>query len=118
MPNKSLLIAEDEPMLRRVLQRVLRKTPYEYIIVEDGQKAWERIQERSFDLIILDQNMPGYTGTELVVKIHKYDPTVKVVLASGDLPNMKGMVQPLGIIDKPFVLSTLLGQIERFLAQD
>lgn len=101
-------------MLRRVLQRVLKKTSYAYTIVEDGDKAWQMVQEQDFDLIILDQNMPGYTGTELLTKILEYKPSAKVVLASGDLPPLEG-IQPIGVIDKPFVLTSLLGQIEYYL---
>ena len=115
MHTSSILIAEDEAMLRRVLKKVLLRAGYEVVLVEDGEQAWGKIQSRSFDLILLDQNMPGYTGTELLSMIYAQDPQAKVVIASGDtLPETA--VAPVGIIEKPFVLSSLLSKIKFFLA--
>ena len=115
MHTKSILIAEDEAMLRRVLKKVLLRAGYEVVLVEDGTQAWEKLQSRNFDLVVLDQNMPGYTGTELLAMIHTQNPKTKVVIASGDsLP--ESAVAPIGMIEKPFVLSSLLSKIKDFLA--
>ena len=73
------------------------------------------MQENSFDLIVLDQNMPGYKGTELLPMIIQKNPKAKVVIASGDRLPAVEQEALLGTIEKPFVLSSLLSQIEKFL---
>ena len=114
--NISVLVADDEPMLRRVITKILRRWGYNVIAVEDGSQAWSQTQENNFDLHIFDQNMPGYTGTELLNKLRVQNPNIKVVISSGDtLSFEKHDIQPTGFLEKPFVLKGLKEKIESFL---
>ena len=65
-PKKRLLIADDEPSLRRFVQAVLEMQGHEVVAVEDGQKALEAARNGNFDGIVLDIMMPYMTGIEVL----------------------------------------------------
>jgi phosphoserine phosphatase RsbU/P len=61
-----ILIAEDNPTSRRILESILVKWNYEVISVRDGNEAWEKLQRNDAPrLLILDWMMPGKSGVEL-----------------------------------------------------
>ena len=64
-----VLIAEDERITRRKLQRELQSWGFDVATVENGAEAWELCQERSFDLVVSDWEMPKMNGPELVRQI-------------------------------------------------
>lgn len=65
-----ILIAEDDPVSRRVLQAHLDKWDYEVILARDGREAWDALaQESCPKLAILDWMMPGMDGVEVVRKL-------------------------------------------------
>jgi len=70
LPLPSVLVAEDDPIFRRVLQSWLHNWGYQITAVEDGLKAWEAVsKEEAPKLLILDWMMPGMDGPELCLKI-------------------------------------------------
>jgi len=69
---RQVMIAEDDPMFRRILQSWLREWGYKVTVVEDGAQAWESLQqEPSPELLILDWVMPGVNGPELCRRIRE-----------------------------------------------
>ena len=68
-----VLIAEDEPVSRRLLELLLKKWGYEVIVTHDGNQAWEMLQKiGSANLVvILDWMMPGIKGIELCQRIRR-----------------------------------------------
>jgi two-component system cell cycle response regulator len=66
----SVLLADDDPVSRRMLQSWLSKWNFEVTAVEDGLQAWQALQENEApSLIILDWMMPGFSGVELCRKL-------------------------------------------------
>ena len=64
--SETILIAEDDPMFRRILQRWLESWGFGVMVAEDGNRAWEILrQEQPPQLMILDWVMPGIDGLEL-----------------------------------------------------
>jgi two-component system cell cycle response regulator len=64
--SEMILIAEDDPMFRRILQRWVESWGFGVILAEDGNQAWEILrQEQPPQLMILDWVMPGIDGLEL-----------------------------------------------------
>ena len=60
-----ILIADDEPLSRRVLQSFLAKWGYEVVSVEDGNAAWEQLQAPEAPRVaLLDWMMPGMNGVD------------------------------------------------------
>jgi sigma-B regulation protein RsbU (phosphoserine phosphatase) len=64
-----VLIADDDPISRHLLQRTLQLWGYEVTVARDGTEAWRSIEERDFPLVISDWVMPGIDGLELVRRI-------------------------------------------------
>ena len=69
---RRVMIAEDDPMFRRILHSWLREWGYEVTVVEDGAQAWESLQEEpSPELLILDWVMPEVNGPELCRRVRE-----------------------------------------------
>lgn len=67
-----ILIAEDEPAFRRLLEETLTRWGYEVVVTNDGNEAWQVLRaENAPRLAILDWLMPGMDGLELCRKIRK-----------------------------------------------
>jgi two-component system response regulator PilR (NtrC family) len=61
-----ILVVDDEESIREFLEIMLKKEGYQVTCVEDGQKAIDILQKKSFDLVISDLQMPNVTGIELL----------------------------------------------------
>lgn len=82
----TILIAEDDPLFRRLLQRRLENWGYRVIVARDGAEAWELLlQPDTADLLILDWMMPGIDGVELCRRIRErdQDPYKYILLVTG-----------------------------------
>lgn len=66
-----VLIAEDDRVSRRMLQRRLEKWGHEVVAAVDGQDAWEKFQADDFSIVVSDWMMPEMDGIELVGKIRE-----------------------------------------------
>ena len=68
--NLRVLVAEDDPMFRRILQSWLQTWSHEVVVAENGARAWDILQqEQPPELLILDWMMPEIDGTELCRRI-------------------------------------------------
>ena len=66
-----ILIAEDERITRRSLQRQLESWGHDVVAAEDGAAAWEQFQQRPFDIVVTDWDMPYMDGRELIQHIRR-----------------------------------------------
>ncbi|MFH2050117.1 MAG: sigma-54 dependent transcriptional regulator [bacterium] len=112
-----ILLADDDPALRRVLQFKLRKQGFDVTAVEDGAKALESLKESGFDLLLSDMKMPGLTGIELLELSKKVRPELEVILMTA-YAEVSQAVQAvkLGAFDyltKPFEDDQLFLAIEK-----
>ena len=82
MTNGLLLWADDEMELLRPHLLFLEKKGYEVVTVTNGIDAIEECRQRTFDLILLDEMMPGLTGLETLPRIKELQPTVPVVMVT------------------------------------
>lgn len=66
-----ILVVEDDPVARRLVERSVQEFGHEVETSDDGARAWERIQAdgADFDLVISDWLMPGVDGLELTRRI-------------------------------------------------
>lgn len=64
-----VLIAEDDVVLRRLLQNYLEKNGHEIVAAKNGAEAWSLFQEQDFPLVVTDWMMPECTGVELIRRI-------------------------------------------------
>ena len=75
-----ILIAEDDPSLRRVLTALLEKNSYSVDAVGDGEEALEYLRIGSYDGVILDIMMPKMDGLEVLTVIRREKNTVPVLM--------------------------------------
>jgi len=66
-----VLVAEDEPVSRRRLERALISFGYDVVVTKDGQEAWQALQEQALPLAVLDWMMPGMDGIEICRKVRE-----------------------------------------------
>lgn len=122
-PNGSLrgriLVAEDEPHIRRLLATILQGASFEVDCVVDGKDALDRLEgDGNYDLVILDIMMPGATGLEVLSHLrrlkHRRDVPVVILTAKGQDAD-RNEVFSLGADDfvtKPFSPKKLLARID------
>ena len=82
MNNGLLLWADDEIELLRAHLLFLEKKGYEVVTVSNGTDAIEECQKRTFDLVLLDEMMPGLSGLETLERIKEVSPQVPVVMVT------------------------------------
>ncbi|MBP3775510.1 MAG: bifunctional response regulator/alkaline phosphatase family protein [Prevotella sp.] len=82
MTNGLLLWADDEMELLRPHLLFLEKKGYEVVTVTNGIDAIEECRQHTFDLVLLDEMMPGLTGLETLQRIKELQPTVPVVMVT------------------------------------
>ncbi len=82
---KTILIVDDEPNIRKALQRILYHPEINFIESSNGLNALDKIINHQIDLIILDYKMPFVNGIELLKWIHKVYNDMKVIILSGCL---------------------------------
>ncbi len=79
-----VLLADDEPAFRVSLAARLRLRAYEVVEAADGTEALRVLRENAgIDVVILDRNMPGVKGEQLVGEIKRLRPGAAVILLSG-----------------------------------
>jgi DNA-binding response OmpR family regulator len=101
-PKKCVLIVDDEPTVRLVLQTALESVGYDVIEAADGRAALDHLRAgtASVDLVLLDLQMPKMNGMELLEQLRAAGITVPVVIltAHGSIPEAVSAMK-LGAID-------------------
>jgi len=118
---KRILIADDEPLYLRTTGQLLRKAGYECECVPDADSALDLLQQKPFDLILSDLNMPGNLKLELLQKGRSQWPHIPLIVITG-VPSLPTAIEAvrLGIADyllKPVKFEDLLTSVRRVLAQ-
>jgi CheY-like chemotaxis protein len=117
----SVLLAEDEALVRMLFERALRSLGCDVICARDGREAIELLKDHSFDLIVLDWNMPEKNGWMVAETARDLGVLAPIVLISGNsdvlsLPNPKGVVN--GIFLKPFLKTDFQRLLNHFFHED
>ena len=118
MPNKKILVVDDDDNLCEVTAEILKDEGYLVEYTSDTTKAEELIDKDVFDLALFDYKMPHFTGADLLRKIKVKNPKTKVFIMSGrpfiervlKEENVFDMVS--GVITKPFSDTALLEKIK------
>jgi CheY-like chemotaxis protein len=79
----TIFYVDDNPKSRRLLTSVIRSCGFDVLSAGDPIEALSRIRKSSFDLALLDYQMPHLTGSQLAHKIKNMKPDIPVVLLSG-----------------------------------
>jgi two-component system nitrogen regulation response regulator GlnG len=115
-----VLVADDEPSIRFVLQETLESLGHEVKAVEDGDAALRALQLERFDLAFVDIRMPGQTGLEVLKQSRAAGNDVAIVLITAQnllenaVESMKAGA--LDYLVKPFALAEVKALSEKALA--
>ncbi len=118
---KTLLIADDEPNIRRVLQAIFVKDGYEVQVAENGVKALEWASANPVSLLITDLIMPDMNGVELIQKVkQKHPDSVAIVITA--YATIKTCVDAMrygasDYITKPFDMDEIRAVVKRAVAR-
>ncbi|MFZ2198528.1 MAG: ATP-binding protein, partial [Thermodesulfovibrionales bacterium] len=99
-PGKgTLLVAEDDELIRRFLERLLTQRGFTVVLAEDGDEAIGKYQKHrdSIDMLILDVVLPGRNGSEVYGFVKSLRPDIKVLFISGHTDNI---ISADGIFDE------------------
>lgn len=83
MKKPRLLLVDDEIPFTTNLLKLLSRRGYDVSAVYDGDSALQIVQEHEFDVVILDQNMPGKDGITVLRELKKKRPHLEVVILTG-----------------------------------
>ncbi|MGD2092566.1 MAG: PAS domain S-box protein [Candidatus Aminicenantes bacterium] len=119
--KETILLVDDEAMIREVGEKMLTRLGYHVLLASDGKKATELYSKKQnqVDLIILDLIMPKMGGEETYVKLQTINPQVKVLLSSGySMDSQTNNLLNLGckgFIQKPFRIHQLSQKVREIL---
>ncbi len=115
----SLLIVDDERVIREGIQRILSRENFQIDSAENGLQAWEAVQEHPFDLLLVDLKMPQMDGMELLRRIKEKNPDQMVIVITGHA-TIEAAVEAMksgayDFITKPFLPDQLRLSVRRAL---
>lgn len=119
MKNR-ILFAEDDPLNRLVFTAVLKHEPYEIIWAKNGEEAVKAWQAQSFDLVVLDIQMPLKNGFEVTSFIRKQPggnvPILALTADNSPSEKIKCLEAGMnGCLSKPVSKEVLLEEINRLM---
>jgi two-component system, OmpR family, response regulator MprA len=119
MSMAHILVVDDEPAVRRALERALRLDKYDVELAIDGEEALDRLAEHPADAVILDVMMPGVDGLEVCRRMRAAgDKTPVLMLTARDAIDDRVLGLDVGADDylvKPFALRELQARLRALL---
>jgi len=117
-----ILVVDDEPALRRTLERALRNLGYDVVSVGDPQLVYELLDAADYDLVMLDIHLPQMSGDTLAIALLRRWPKLagRILLMTGDpwalRANWPEELRECPLLVKPFTLDALGSMVHTALA--
>jgi two-component system, cell cycle response regulator CpdR len=119
LPQKRILLAEDDDSMRGFLERALTSAGYDVVAFANGKDAYERVQQEPFTLLLTDIVMPLMDGIELARRASEVDPQLKIMFITGfaAVTLNSGVQTPKDarVLSKPFHLKDLVREVDTLL---
>ncbi len=117
--GETILVVDDEPLVRDLLVQFLSLRGYRALGVKDGAEALSMVEQAPPDLILLDLIMPGMDGVEVLRQLRQREYTGGVIIITGshdeDRLDEAWVMGPQEVIGKPIDLEQLLTSIQLVL---
>lgn len=114
-----ILVVDDDSEMRALLLDVLTNEGYEVVEAKDGTEAVLALRARKFDLILMDKNMPGPSGLDLLPGFRRVSPWSPIIMmtAFGDVPSYMEAVEKGAVefLFKPFRMEEVKAAIAKAL---
>ncbi len=115
----TVLLVEDEEVVRRLVRQVLENEGYRVLEAGDGEAALEVASSAEIDLLLTDLVMPKVGGREVADALRRANPELKVIYMSGYADGAileNGVLQPgTELLEKPFAFAALTEKVRRVL---
>jgi CheY-like chemotaxis protein len=114
---KTVLVVDDEPVLRAIVREILHEEGYAVIEAADGRVMLEMMAKERPDLVLMDVMMPGIDGREAYrqLRLHPEHRDVPVVMMSAGVRPIKLDPSIAGFMAKPFDISQLVELVVRLI---
>lgn len=83
MPQRTILIVDDEEKILKAIQRTLRNEDYDIFTAPGGEEGLKLLEMREFDLVMSDQHMPGMDGVTFLQKVKAEQPQTLTIMLTG-----------------------------------
>src|SRR2546421_8514486 len=115
----TILIADDEPNIRRVLEAMFTKEGFTVLVAENGKKALDLASSHDVDLLLSDLIMPDSNGVELLQKVKQLHPQCSAVIITA-YGSIKSAVEAMRLgafnyLTKPFDIDEVRAVVKRAL---
>jgi DNA-binding response OmpR family regulator len=118
-PAETLLVVDDDPMMRDMETQILRLQGYTVLPAEGAAEALRLAREAAaIHLLITDFQMPDVDGLELTRRFRAVHPKTPVLMVSGSLPSLRDGTEDLDRVEflaKPFAFNELLRKVRALL---
>jgi two-component system, chemotaxis family, chemotaxis protein CheY len=122
LQGASILIADDDALVRLTLQQILDDAGYRPFEAKDGDEALELFRTAKPDLVMVDMIMPGRNGVGTLLELRRFDAQAKVIVMSGGTRNgefdyleLTRQVGADAILSKPFNRVSVLALVSKVL---
>jgi two-component system NtrC family sensor kinase len=121
-PRPRVLVLDDEPSIRRFLEKALEKAGYEAVLAADGREALAKLGEEPVAAVFCDHRMSGMSGTQVFEAITAIRPELarRFVFMSGDVLNAElrdfAETRDIRLLAKPFDVASVGRTVEELLA--
>jgi len=117
MPKGSILVVDDEAEIREGLEALLASEGFEVSLAETGEAGLQKLEERPFDLMLLDVSLPDRNGLDMLREIRLRDPHLSIILITAfgsiDMARAAFKAGAQDYITKPWSNDELIAQISQ-----
>lgn len=115
--RKTVLVIDDEEIVRDVVARMAEDLGYLVVTAEDGPTGIEIADVRAIDVVLVDLTMPRMNGADVVTALRAKHPALPIVLCTGYDRDRRGPVAADAYLAKPFRMEALEDTLARMLAK-
>ena len=118
-----VLLVEDDPLNVELFTAVLQRDGYVVEVVTDGREVEQRVEAARPDLVLMDINLPGVNGTELLLRLRGHPSTAGVRILAVTAHAMQGDAESFlamgfdGYISKPVEVKEFRETVRRILEE-
>src|SRR6478752_3496950 len=119
MSTNSALVVDDDPAVCRILHRMLSDEHYQVRVSQSVGDAIQAIEEKPFDVYVMDYKLPDGTGLDVAERIRSKGSEAPIILISGYDPSAVALraekLNIFDIIEKPFSRATICDAVKKAL---
>ena len=115
MEKIKVLMIDDEEILLRATSIIMANTRYDLSIDSDGMSGLNKIRSgEKFDILLLDLNMPGISGQEILELLNKEGHKIKVLAQTGN--STSNLPMNVEVIKKPYSPEDLIKKLDKMIS--